>query len=163
MFAVALESANKIGVQVDKFVGNLKALGATFLEEGDIIRVPEDFKVWKNTQLTTDDSKPVCFTLVEILKGDEVVGGKQVYPGAFNRTVYHYTKDEDGSIINMHKTFVPKGRPVDDFNTETNIQDAFKKIAGRKIKVSKAEPVETRNFERTDTTTQQVYTFEYVN
>lgn len=164
-FAAALESALKVGEEVTSFVGNLRALGASFLEEGDVFRIPVDFKVFKNNELTKDPEKPVCFTVAEIFDAQgNVTGGKQVYPGSLNRTVYHYHKTEDGEVLNMHKTFVPEGQPVIDFNSEKETQNAMKKIAGRKIRVVKVTPVETRDFnDKTKTTTQSVYTFAYAD
>lgn len=161
-FASALESAQKTGTPVAEFTGDVRAMGATFLEELETFRIPNDFKVFKNPELSARAGKDVCFTVVEILDDNgNVVSGKQVYPGMFNRTVYHYHKDDKGEIKNMHETFTPKGAPIDDYNSEKTTQLAMKKIAGKKIKVKKIDYIETRNFERTDTTTQSVYTLEY--
>lgn len=169
-FVSALESAQSTAVEMTEgFSGNVRALGATFLEEGDIFRIPNDFKVFKNTELSRPaegDRKAVdvLFTVAEMFDdaGNDV-GGKQIYPGIFNRTVYHWHKDEAGKLVNMHKTFTPSGKPVTDYNSEKLTQEAMKKIAGKKIRVVKIDPIETRNFDRTDTTTQSVYTFEYVD
>lgn len=162
-FASAVESAKKTSTPVNEFSGDVRAMGATYLEAGEVFRIPTDFQVFKNDELSTRAGKDVCFTIAEILDGDNVVSGKNVFPGIFNRTVYKYHKDEDGNIVNLHDTAVPTGTPVDDFNSEKSIQDAMKKIAGKKIRIKDIDYVETRNFERTDTTTMAVYKFEYAD
>ena len=161
-FQAALESAEKIGTKVAKFEGNNRQMGASFLEEGDVIRIPQNFEVFQNNDLSTDDRK-VCFTVAEIFDNDgNVAGGKQVYPGAFNRTVYGWHKDEDGKLVNLHKTYMSSGDPVKDFISETETQKSMEKIAGKKIRVKAVDHIETRTFDKKDTTTTPVYTFEYV-
>lgn len=163
-FAAALESANKVSEKVDAFGGDVRALGATFLDEGDIFRIKENFEVRKHNELSKTAGKDVCFTVAEILndKGD-VVSGKNVFPGMFNRTVYEWTKDEFGNLQNAHKVHIPKGDPIDDFNNEETVQKAMEKVAGKKIRVAKVDIFNTRNFTRDDLQSQRVYTLEYVN
>ena len=163
-FATAFESAEKVGTPVDNFSGDVRALGATYLDETDIFRIPADFKVFKHNDLSKTAGKDVCFTVAEILDNNgNVVSGKNLFPGMFNRTVYEWSKDEFGNLQNAHKVHIPKGEPVDDFNGESTIQEAMKKVAGKKIRVKKVDIFNTRNFTRDDLQSQRVYTLEYVN
>lgn len=163
-FTSALESATKVGTPVAEFSGDVRALGATFLDEGDVFRIPADFKVYKHNDLSKNAGRDVCFTVAEMFDtAGNSVGGKNVFPGMFNRTVYEWEKDEFGNLINLHKTRIPEGDPVKDFNAESTIQNAMKKIAGRKIRVKKVDHVNTRNFAKTDIQSQSVYTLEYAD
>lgn len=168
-FATTLENVEKENTLVTTgFTGNVRALGATFLEEGDIFRIPTDFKVFRNPNIGSDEN-PVLFTVVELFdkNGSEVVTGKNLYPSMFNRTTYIWEKDEFDNLLNTHKYEVPKGlpengnNPIKDFNAEKTIQDGIKAVAGKKIRVKGVKRINTRNFERNGLTAQSVYTLEY--
>lgn len=164
-FDAVVERQEKLGdvVMEEGFTGNTRMLGSSNLSEGQIILIPENFKVYKNAQLSNDE-RTVSYTIAKLLnEKKEEIGGVLVYPSAFNRTVFIYEKDEDGNPRSTGRTDYPKGAPVDDFNGQTTIQEAMKAIANKPIRVSGSRDLTTRQFDdKTKLTTQRVYDFTYV-
>lgn len=167
-FEAVVARATENDSEVSEFTGNIRMMGSSNLSEGQTIRIPTDFKVWKNNALSDEtDADPknhriVCYTIAESLDSDgNVVGGVVVYPSAFNKTVFAWERNGD-AIRNTGKAFMPTGKPVNDFNNAMKIQDAIKNIAGKKIFVKKVTDVQTRDFnDKEKLTSQKVFEFEY--
>lgn len=161
---VARQTQNGDVVVEGGFEGNLRMMGSTNLSEGQIIMIPTDFVVYKNSQLS-DEKRKVMYTIAQLLDEQKnIVGGVVVYPSAWNRTVFVYEKNEDGSPRGTGRTEIPTGQPVVDFNAKISVQDAMAAIAGKPMRIVSAKDVPTRDYnDKTKMTTQKVFSFEYLS
>ena len=160
---VARQTQNGDVVVEGGFEGNLRMMGSTNLSEGQIVMVPTDYKVYKNSQLSNNE-RTVMYTIAQLLdENKNIVGGVVVYPSAWNRTVFVYEKNEDGTLRGTGRTETPTGQPVVDFNAKTTVTEAMDAIAGKPMRVVSSKDVPTRDFnDKTKMTTQKVFSFEYL-
>lgn len=148
----AIESGDEV-VEAG-FAGSVRQLGPNTFKVGDLFRIPTDFKVLKNSSLTTDEENPVLYTFVELMasKTKSTGNARQLYPSMFQRTVYAYTRDDDGKVVrdttaaNGLGYIVAGGKAVEEFQSHSTVQEAMTALAGKVIKVTDIRTVNTRSY-----------------
>lgn len=138
------------------FVGNVRQLGPNSFKVGDMFRIPADFKVFKNAQLSQNTETPVLYTFVELMSSKTKSTGnvRQLYPSMFQRTIYAYKKDEDAEggatrdreAANGLGYITAGGKVAEDFSQHTTVQEAMQAIAGKTIKIVEERVVNSRNY-----------------
>lgn len=132
----------------------VRTLGPNTFKVGDMFRIPTDYKVFRNAEMTTDPENPVLYTFVEIMSSKTKATGhvRQLYPSMFQRTVYGYKKDEDSGEVVRDKEaegvgyIVSGGKAVEEFQNHAGLKDAFDALAGKVIKVTDVRTIATRSF-----------------
>lgn len=166
MLSLAIERAKTNDVEsTEGFVGETRSTAMVSLSPGDIIRLPKDYKVFNNANLSSEDKK-VQYTFAEMLnENKEVIGVFQMYPSVLNRRLLEYKIDDVTKLpVSTKKQFVSSGKPCTDFAGFKTVKEAMDFIAGKAIRVVDVTPFQTRDFnDKSKLSATNVVTVEYVD
>lgn len=127
------------------------------LDEGDTFTIPEKLEVF--SQPITGSDATYQYLRLEVTGKGGAKQYKNIGPSVFNRTLPVYT--EAGITTGNWKESA--GTAHDLFMSKGTINDAFKALANKKIKISKVERVLTRSFrEGQKTRNAAIYTTDIV-
>lgn len=133
--------------------------GATNFKEEDEFIIPEDFRNKVHSVIigTGDEANEANYILVEILNRENTA--RQLYPSLFQKCVEIY--DAEGLPTGVFAE--SKGTAVLAFLEGKDTNDAFDKIAGKKLKITKLERVKTNKYDSTDTRWVRIPTIDFVD
>lgn len=157
--AVEVKRAESRGdKKANGFIGAVRSLENTGLEEGDVLVIPTDFSDVTYDQMLNGNK--VQYVLCQI-DGTENV--KAFYPSTFTkvRTVYN----ENGSRVEQGGRPVRKytmGTAAELFRTFGSVEEGMNALRGKKIKVTKITPVRTLRYGTTELMTAQIPTIDLV-
>ena len=143
--------------KVEKFSGSNAEIPDSW-EPEDTFMIPEEYDVIK--QVIAGATRPYEYIRVPVTHKDGSVTYGHIGKSTFNRRLIEV--DEEGNRTN--KRYATVGQPVVDFCVHMSVDDAFKALAGKVIRVKSVTPVRTRSF-RSDTkySISQVLGLEYVD
>lgn len=130
------------------FSQNTRSMDIVGWNEGDIFVIPTDFKVYRNSQLSSDE-RSVEYTIVLMVddNGKETGEARMFYPSAFQRALQVYAKGKAGLAEPVAgQVMKASGTVVDHMQSYPTIQEGIKALAGKPIKISKVTRFQTRNF-----------------
>lgn len=153
MASLEVEIARNIArgdVQVSGFSGAVRSLENLGLEAGDTFTIPNEFAVYEQK---IGDNK-VQYIMVELENGN----AKPFYPSTFtkSRTVFN----EDGTSTGIRKYTL--GTAADEFRKHGEVNVAMNALKGKKLKVTKIEPVRTLRYGTDTLMTAQIPTIDFV-
>lgn len=154
---VEMARAKENGDQkVSGFTGAVRSLENPGLEEGDTWVMPSDPDVYK--QKLGDNS--VEYIWITLENGN----AKKFYPSTFTKSRSIYEDGVNGSLpkntgVRVHT----KGNAAALFQGCSTIAEGMKKLAGRKMKVSKIDIVKTLRFNTSVTQNTQIPTIDFVD
>lgn len=127
-------------------------------EVGDTFMVPETYDVI--SQVIAGSTRPYEYIRIPVTHKDGSVTYGHIGKSTFNRRLVEV--NEDGKRTG--KRYATIGQPVQDFCAHMSVDDAFKALAGKVIRVKTVTPVRTRSF-RSDAkyTDSRVLELEYVD
>lgn len=127
-------------------------------EVGDTFMVPETYDVI--SQVIAGSTRPYEYIRIPVTHKDGSVTYGHIGKSTFNRRLVEV--NEDGKRTG--KRYATIGQPVTDFCNHMSVDDAFKALAGKVIRVKTVTPVRTRSF-RSDAkyTDSRVLELEYVD
>lgn len=127
-------------------------------EVGDTFMVPETYDVI--SQVIAGSTRPYEYIRIPVTHKDGSVTYGHIGKSTFNRRLVEV--NEDGKRTG--KRYATIGQPVQDFCAHMSVDDAFKALAGKVIRVKAVTPVRTRSF-RSDAkyTDSRVLELEYVD
>ena len=186
-YAIAIEQAKQTDelVSDDTAVVNFRPLGVSGLEPGDVFVIHRN-AIFRDTKLSkaavADPNDPnkivkaavnVFYAIVEIVKNSDIVikprESAKVYLSTFHRTAFEYRKTEDGQLVATGRPKVSASGTFVDYLTRlaTDEQGNTKPIpvadyCEKPIRVDGKVRVDVRNYEKTDLTTQNIFTFNLV-
>lgn len=142
--------------KVAKFTGSNAEIPDSW-EVGDTFQIPESYDVI--SQVIAGSTRPYEYIRVPVTHKDGSVTYGHIGKSTFNRRLVEV--DEDGKRTN--KRYATTGQPVQDFCKHMSVDDSFKALAGKVIRVKSVTPVRTRSF-RSDAkyTDSRVLELEYV-
>lgn len=147
--SIAKERALKRGDAplANGFSGVVREPGTSNYVDGEIFKIPDPFDVYEQKIPNPNNpSKPTkaeyCF--VETCDSTGKLSGsvKRFYPGLATRA--RIVCNEDGSLTG--NTAINGGYMAETINKESLIQDAFRKMAGKYIRVKDVETINTFRF-----------------
>lgn len=143
--------------KVEKFSGSNAEIPDSW-EVGDTFMVPETYDVI--SQVIAGSTRPYEYIRIPVTHKDGSVTYGHIGKSTFNRRLVEV--NEDGKRTG--KRYATIGQPVQDFCNHMSVDDAFKALAGKVIRVTAVTPVRTRSF-RSDAkyTDSRVLTLEYVD
>lgn len=143
--------------KVEKFSGSNAEIPDSW-EVGDTFMVPETYDVI--SQVIAGSTRPYEYIRIPVTHKDGSVTYGHIGKSTFNRRLVEV--NEDGKRTG--KRYATIGQPVTDFCNHMSVDDAFKALAGKVIRVTAVTPVRTRSF-RSDAkyTDSRVLTLEYVD
>lgn len=143
--------------KVEKFSGSNAEIPDSW-EVGDTFMVPETYDVI--SQVIAGSTRPYEYIRIPVTHKDGSVTYGHIGKSTFNRRLVEV--DENGKRTG--KRYATIGQPVQDFCNHMSVDDAFKALAGKVIRVTAVTPVRTRSF-RSDAkyTDSRVLTLEYVD
>ena len=144
--------------KAEKFSGNNAEIPDSW-ETGDTFMVPEDYDVIKQV-IEGPTPRIYEYIRVPVTHADGSTTYGHIGKSTFNRRLIEV--DEEGNRTD--KRYATVGQPVTDFCAHMSVDDAFKALAGKVIKVKSVTPVRTRSF-RSDAkySTSRVLELEYVD
>ena len=143
--------------KVAKFTGSNAEIPDSW-EKDDTFMIPESYNVI--SQVIAGSTRPYEYIRVPVTHKDGSVTYGHIGKSTFNRRLVEV--DENGQRTN--KRFATTGQPVVDFCAHMSVDDSFKALAGKVIRVKSVIPVRTRSF-RSDAkyTDSRVLELEYVD
>ena len=143
--------------KVAKFTGSNAEIPDSW-EKDDTFMIPESYDVI--SQVIAGSTRPYEYIRVPVTHKDGSVTYGHIGKSTFNRRLVEV--DENGQRTN--KRYATTGQPVQDFCKHMSVDDAFKALAGKVIRVKSVTPVRTRSF-RSDAkyTDSRVLELEYVD
>ena len=143
--------------KVEKFSGSNAEIPDS-CEPEDTFMIPKDYNVIR--QVITGSTRSYEYIRVPVTHKDGSVTYGHIGKSTFNRRLVEV--DENGQRTN--KRYATTGQPVVDFCAHMSVDDAFKALAGKVIRVKSVTPVRTRSF-RSDAkyTDSRVLELEYVD
>ena len=109
-------------------------------EPGDTFMIPEDYDVI--SQVIAGSTRAYEYIRVPVTHKDGSVSYGHIGKSTFNRRIVEV--DEEGKRTG--KRYATVGQPVTDFCAHMSVNDAFKALAGKVIRVKNVTPVRTRSF-----------------
>jgi hypothetical protein len=142
--------------KVTKFTGSNAEIPDSW-EVGDTFQIPESYDVI--SQVIAGSTRPYEYIRVPVTHMDGSVTYGHIGKSTFNRRLVEV--DEDGKRTG--KRYATVGEPVNDFCKHMSVDDSFKALAGKVIRVKSVTPIRTRSF-RSDAkyTDSRVLELEYV-
>lgn len=142
--------------KVAKFTGSNAEIPDSW-EVGDTFQIPESYDVI--SQVIAGSTRPYEYIRVPVTHKDGSVTYGHIGKSTFNRRLVEV--DEDGKRTG--KRYATVGEPVSDFCKHMSVDDSFKALAGKVIRVKSVTPIRTRSF-RSDAkyTDSRVLELEYV-
>ena len=125
--------------KIAKFTGSNAEIPDSW-EKDDTFMIPESYDVI--SQVIAGSTRPYEYIRVPITHKDGSVTYGHIGKSTFNRRLVEV--DENGQRTN--KRYATTGQPVQDFCAHMNVEDAFKALAGKVIRVKSVTPVRTRSF-----------------
>lgn len=126
----AIASGKVMSSWKDAGKGAIRSLDLNVIMEGDVLTVPENYKVFTEKRMIGNTEATLVYTITE--------EGKQLFPSVFTRGVM----PADGS-----EYVRPSGSVVDKCQEYGSMDDFFKKeLAGKKIKFTKRTRILGRGF-----------------
>lgn len=182
-YAIAIKQAEQTDEYVsdDNAAVNFRPLGVSGLELGDVFIIHRN-AIFRDTKLSkaavTDPNDPnkivkaavnVFYAIAEIVNSSTSRKSAKVYLSTFHRTAFEYRKTEDGQLVATGRPKVSASGTFVDYLTRlaTDEQGNIKPIpvadyCDRPIRVDGKVRVDVRNYEKTDLTTQNIFTFNLV-
>lgn len=186
-YAIAVERAKQTDEYVsdDNAAVNFRPLGVSGLEPGDVFIIHRN-AIFRDTKLSkaaiTDPNDPnkivkaavdVFYAIAEIVNNSPDVlkprDSAKVYLSTFHRTAFEYRKTEDGQLVATGRPKVSASGTFVDYLTQraTDEQGNTKPIpvadyCEKPIRVDGKVRVDVRNFDKTDLTTRNIFTFNLV-
>lgn len=139
-----LASGGKVGAKVNLENIEIRDLGATSFEKGDVIDFPSNWKECVFERVIPGATRPAAGILVSC-------NGlpKELYAGTLNRSVRPYD-GEGNPVMNPDGSLVPRveanGTASQLYKQQSNAAKGFEALAGKKIVVSDIIPVQTLRF-----------------
>lgn len=185
-YAIAIERAAQTDEPVDdNAIVNFRPVGVSGLEPGDEFIIHRN-AIFRDTKLSKaavkDPNDPdkivkaavdVLYAVAEIVKNSPDAlkprDSAKVYLSTFHRTAFEYKKTEDGLLVATGRpkvsasgTFVDylSGLATDEKGNTKPIP--VDKYCDKLIRVRDKVRVDVRNFDKTDLTTQNIFTFDLV-
>lgn len=185
-YAIAVERAKQTDELVDDdAVVSFRPLGVSGLEPGDEFIIHRN-AIFRDTQLSkaavTDPNDPdkivkaavnVLYAVAEIVTNSPDVlkprNSAKVYLSTFHRTAFEYRKTEDGQLVATGRPKVSASGTFVDYlddlkiDTQGNVKlIPIAEYCEKRIRVAGKVRVTVRNYEKTDLTTQNIFTFDLV-
>lgn len=132
---------------VNGFTGAIRSLEILTIEEGDVLVVPTEFKVYE--QIFANGSK-AQYIFLQIDGTDKV---KKFYPGTFTKRRRIY--EEDGSLSDAEPDFT-NGTASELFRSFQTVEDGMNALKGKKIKVTEVRTIRTKDYTTGNIVNQQI-------
>lgn len=142
--------------KVARFTGSNAEIPDSW-EVGDTFQIPESYDVI--SQVIAGSTRPYEYIRVPVTHKDGSTTYGHIGKSTFNRRLVEV--DEEGKRTG--KRYATVGEPVNDFCKHMSVDDSFKALAGKVIRVKSVTPIRTRSF-RSDAkyTDSRVLGLEYV-
>lgn len=142
---------------VNKFSGTNAEIPDSW-EKDDTFMIPEKYDIV--SQVIAGSTRKYEYIRVPVTHKDGSVTYGHIGKSTFNRRLVEV--DENGQRTG--KRYATTGKPVEDFCKHMSVDDSFKTLVGKVIRVAAVTPVRTRSF-RSDAkyTDSRVLTLEYVD
>lgn len=164
----------------------VKALGPTHLQVGDCFvlgtRPFEDEKLSKDAtasrtkraeeSVKKNGTTPAKVEPCSVIffeahmcteKGEPLNRSKRVYRGVFERTVYTYASDPKDGRLKSTGHVVASGSAIDEWHKHQSVDEAFKALQGKILKVVDKLSVDTIDYyDRSKTDTRNVYKIDII-
>lgn len=139
--------ANGAEIVGNKFSFAVRDVELNSFEEGDVFGIPEKFQVIRDNY-----SERAEFIIVDV-NGKE----KRFYPSIMWKR--RRVVNEDGTLTDnyIHTT----GKAAEDFRKHATVQEAMEALAGKKLKITKMDPVRCLRYGTTEITTSNIPVIEY--
>lgn len=140
--------------KVSGFSGAIRSLDLLYLEEGDVLIIPEKFEVFERKFKGSDNTAQYIFCKLD---GKEDV--KPFYPSTFVKVREVVNENGEGTGVRKHTL----GTAADLFRTFGTIEDGMNALKGKKIKVSKVEIIRSLRFGTMNVVNTQILTLDLVD
>lgn len=125
--------------KVNKFSGSNAEIPDSW-EPEDTFMIPKEYDVLQ--QIIAGSTRSYEYIRVPVTHKDGSVTYGHIGKSTFNRRLIEV--DENGNRTN--KRYATVGKPVTDFCAHMSVDDAFKALAGKVIRIKSITPVRTRSF-----------------
>lgn len=126
---------------VGDFSGAVRSLENPSLEVGDTWTFPTEYQVYQQKL----GNYLVEYIWIELENGTV----KKFYPSTFTkrRMIYKPAKVVGDMPVNTMKAAVTAGTAAEKFREYASVSEAMKALAGKKVKVTKVDTIQTKRFE----------------
>lgn len=157
--AVASEKERLNGaVVVNEFKGVVRDGNLYTLEPGDVFIIPTDFKVMEAPINGSKRKAQFCLVDVIDVKGNKIAT-KRFYPGSVQKNL----AEVNDLCQPTGRRFTTNGTYASWFKKQTSIQEAVAASAGKKIRLTRYDQGQVRQFGTADITLTNFGTFDWVN
>lgn len=128
------------------------------LSVGDVIIIPENYRVLQVVLSTAPDAKPVPFIMVEVKNEDtKTERTMRFFPNQLAKVVFPV--DADGKRLPKVKT---TGSATKEYTSYATIDEAMEALKGKQIKVTKDDVYQTLRFGDNAIVNTHVYNYDLV-